>query len=222
MSTNKTHTIVIGTSKSKNEDGYYFDSKKKFWSIIHSVGITPRLLEPTEYQTLTDKYGIGFSELAFDAIFFGEDSENETFKNDAQLNKEIEQLNQGIPKLINHLNKIKPKRIVFNGKSAASAFLEFLIKGKLDKLSSSYVKEKNYQYGKIDTWNGIEIWMMPNTSNAAAKYWKSDNGEEKWMTFWEMVSLDAPKSNKYLKWILILLFVTTIISILLFNIKKLI
>jgi hypothetical protein len=220
MTNNKVHTIIIGTSKSKNENGYYIDSKKKFWSLIYLAGITPRLLEPTEYKILTKKYGIGFSELAFDSIFLGEDSDNEAIKNDNLLNKEIEKLNIGIPKLLDYLKQTKPKRIAFNGKSAAAAFFEYVYKGKIDKLNSSYVKERNYQYGKIDSWNGIEIWMMPNLSNAAGKYWKEENGEERWLSFWKELAKEIPKKKKSFKWFFILLIIVIITSILLFNFKK--
>lgn len=192
----KLHTIVIGTSKSKNSAVYYLDSKNKFWGLIHKSGITPKLLEPTEFKELIDKYGIGFGELAFDHVFLGEDLENVSITNDKSLNDQLDSLNNGVPKLIQHLHNIKPKRIVFNGKSAASVFYQFLNNNKIDKVSAAYANEQGFQYGKIGVWNDIEIWMMPNMSNAAGKSWNDDKGEENWLKFWEIISNEiAPKKN---------------------------
>lgn len=64
------HTIIIGTSKSKNQNGYYIESKDKFWGLLYKSGLTSSVLEPHQYQKLIDEYGIGFGELAFDHVFF--------------------------------------------------------------------------------------------------------------------------------------------------------
>ena len=65
------HTLIIGTSKSKNQNGYYIEAKEKFWGLLHKSGVTNQLLEPSEFKTLTEKHGIGLSELAFGHIHFG-------------------------------------------------------------------------------------------------------------------------------------------------------
>ena len=213
------HTIVIGSSKSKNENAYYIESKDKFWGLIKSAGLTKDLLSPFEYRVLTNEYGIGFGELAFDYVFLGEQIENEAVANDKLLNDQIEILNIGIPKLVKHIKELKPKRIVFNGKGTAACFYEYLKKGKVEKIKASYVKELNFSYGKVDTWNGIEIWMLPNLSNAAGKYWKEDNGEQLWLNFWKTVADDKPK-NTTKAWLWVLIIATIIISFLLFNLKN--
>lgn len=209
----KLHTIVIGTSKSKNSAVYYLDSKNKFWGLIHKARVTPKLLEPNEFKELIDKYGIGFGELAFDHVFLGEDLENVSITNDKSLNDQLDSLNIGVPKLIEHLQKIKPKRIVFNGKSAASVFYQFINNNKIDKVSAAYANEQGFQFGKIGVWNDIEIWMMPNMSNAAGKSWKDDKGEENWLKFWAITSKEITSKQNYWKLYLsigiILLAITT-------------
>lgn len=214
----KLHTIVIGTSKSKNSAVYYHDSKSKFWGLIHRAGITTKLLEPNEFKELIDKYGIGFGELAFDHVFLGEDLENVSITNDKSLNDQLDFLNIGVPKLIEHLHKVKPKRIVFNGKSATSVFYQFINNNKIDKVSASYANEQGFQFGKIGVWNDIEIWMMPNMSNAAGKSWKDDKGEDNWLKFWEIISKEiAPKKNN---WNLYMLVGTILLALIIYFILK--
>lgn len=209
----KLHTIVIGTSKSKNSAVYYLDSKNKFWGLIHKARVTPKLLDPSEFKELIDEYGIGFGELAFDHVFLGEDLENLSITNDKSLNDQLDSLNNGVPKLIQHLQNIKPKRIVFNGKSAASVFYQFINNNKIDKVSAAYANEQGFQFGKIGVWNDIEIWMMPNMSNAAGKSWKDDKGEDNWLKFWAITSKEITSKQNYWKLYLsigiILLAITT-------------
>jgi G:T/U-mismatch repair DNA glycosylase len=193
------HTIVIGTSKSKNAAVYYLDSKAKFWGLLHKSGVTPHLLEPTDFNQLIENYGIGFGELAFDHVFLGDDLENESIKNDKAINEQIDSLNIGIPKLMKHLLSIKPKRMVFNGKATASSFYQFVNNNRIEKISTSFANEQGFAYGKIGDWNGIEVWMMPNTSNAAGKSWKDEKGEETWLNFWGIISNDIPKKNNLMK-----------------------
>ena len=214
------HTIVIGTSKSKNELGYYIDSKKKFWSLIHSAAITPQLIEPHQYKKLIVDYGIGFGELAFDHVYFGEELENESISNDKDLSQQLHVLNTGIPQLIQFLIDTKPKRIVFNGKTAVSAFYQFIKKGKVEKLKAGFVKELGFDYGKIDTWNGIDVFMMPNLSNAAGKYWNEDKGEERWLSFWKMVKNDMPQKTTFKWWIIALIIVIIAAIIIIINQSK--
>jgi len=72
------HTLIIGTSKSKNLDGYYFEARDKFWKLIHRSGLTPRQYNPEEYRLLQSQ-GIGFGELAFHHQVLGESSSTDVF-----------------------------------------------------------------------------------------------------------------------------------------------
>jgi G:T/U-mismatch repair DNA glycosylase len=214
------HTVVIGTSKSKNEFGYYINSKKKFWGLIYQSGLTPRLLEPNEFQILTDQYGIGFSELAYHHIFLGESDKNDALPNDEMLNDQLTIINEGIPGLIQFLKTRKPKRIVFNGKAAAAAFYQFMNHGKVEKVSAAYVNELGYKFGKINTWNEIEVWMLPNLSNAAGNSWISDEGEKNWFQFWEMIAKENPAVSKKNYWVYLIILLVLISLFVIFKIKS--
>jgi TDG/mug DNA glycosylase family protein len=42
---------------------YYAHPQNKFWRTLHKVGLTPRLLDPSEFPLLTD-FGIGLTDIA--------------------------------------------------------------------------------------------------------------------------------------------------------------
>jgi len=206
------HTLIIGTSKSKNQNGYYIEAKEKFWGLLHKGGATTRLLDPSEFQTLTEKHGIGFSELAFGHIHFGEE-EKLTFSNDGKLKAEIQVLQEGTPQLMKHLRDIQPKRIVFNGKTAASIFLQQNDLNKIEEVSAKYANLKGHTYGHIGQWNGIDMYMFPNLSGAAGKSWKDDQGEERWLQFWQSIRKDCHPANPKWIWITLFLFILAAILI---------
>lgn len=207
------HTLVIGTSKSKNQNGYYIEAKDKFWGLLFKGGATPRLYAPSEFQLLSELHGIGFSELAFQHSYFGNNELN-AFSNDQQLKNEVDVLTTGIPLFIEYLNKVKPKRIVFNGKTAASLFLQFIDNRPSLEVNAKYINQKELSYGNIGAWNGIEMWMMPNMSGAAGKSWKDEQGEQQWLSFWKMISPECHVKKP--TWIWISLFVLLLITIIIF------
>ena len=207
------HTLVIGTSKSKNQNGYYIEAKDKFWGLLFKTGITKRLLDPSEFRLLSEKHGIGFSELAFNHIFFG-DSNQPSYSNDQQLKSDLHVLQEGVPLLLKYLSEINPKRIVFNGKTAASVFMQQIDHDKIEGVNAQYINRKGLGYGKIGQWKGIEMYMLPNLSAAAGKTWKEDNGENEWSKFWTSIQKDChPSHSKWIWLAIILLIITTIFLI---------
>lgn len=204
----KVHTLIIGTSKSKNQNGYYIEAKEKFWGLLHKGGATTRLLDPSEFRILTEKHGIGFGELAFGHIHFGE-QEQPTFSNDGQLKGDIQVLQEGTPQLVKYLRNIQPKRIVFNGKTAASIFLQQINLNKVEEVSAKYTNLQGYTYGHIGQWNGIDMHMLPNLSAAAGKSWKVDQGEERWLRFWQSIKQDCYSKPPRWIWIALLILILT-------------
>jgi TDG/mug DNA glycosylase family protein len=58
--------VFCGTAagrKSALEGAYYAHGQNKFWTTLHTVGLTPRLFLPREYETLWD-YDIGLTDIA--------------------------------------------------------------------------------------------------------------------------------------------------------------
>lgn len=195
------HTLIIGTSKSKNLDGYYFEARDKFWKMIHLSGLTPRQYDPEEYRLLQSQ-GIGFGELAFHHQVLGESSGTDVFSQDKQLNEDLSVIRKGIPDLRKFILDSGAKRIAFNGKTAISAFFEFDETGNVESLNSQYVRNKGWEYGLCTSWKGIEVYMLPNLSATASAEWKKHDGELHWMKFWgimastEKLDLQVMKKEK--------------------------
>lgn len=193
------HSLVIGTSKSKNEDAYYVEAKDKFWLSLFKSGYTEIQLRPEDYRELISK-GIGFAELAFHHQFTGDDEYDTPFTQDKQLNNEIEVVKRGIPELNKFIREKRVKNLVFNGKTALSCFLEFHETGTIEAINSSYLRSKTFSYGKCLQWEGLDVYLMPNLSAAAGKEWKTNNGLEHWMSLWNILKSQntspSPPSKK--------------------------
>ena len=81
------------------------------------------------------------------------------------------------------------QNLVFNGKTALSCFLEFDETGSIEALNSSFLRAKNYSYGKCCQWEGSDIYLMPNLSAAAGNEWKTSNGFAQWVSLWQTLKL---------------------------------
>lgn len=181
----KIHTLIVGTSKSLDVDAYYVKPKKKFWSLIYQSGLTSRLFKPEEYREFSENTGIGFAELVY----------NEIIPKDKILKENLQTVTAGIQRFISMLNSDKaPKRIVFNGKTASGWFFQFVNTGKIDERPGRYFNStfKNFKYGKLpNNYNGIEIFVMPNTSGRAT-IWDADP----WINLWMQLKEFKNDKNK--------------------------
>jgi G:T/U-mismatch repair DNA glycosylase len=180
------HTLVIGTSKSKNEDAYYIEAKDKFWNSLFLSGFTDRQLLPHEYRELINK-GVGFAELAFNHQFTGKDKLDIPYSQDKQLENDLSIVLKGIPDLFNFIRKTGVKNLVFNGKTALACFLEFYSNGVILNLNSSFIRDKKLSYGKCLQWEGLDVYLMPNLSASAGNEWKIHNGLETWTNLWKQL-----------------------------------
>jgi len=168
-----THTIICGTSKSRSEDGYYIKEKDKFWGLIHAAGVTSRQLMPGEYREF-QQYGFCIFELVSTII----PQDKLIPLNDKQKNEIL-----NTPKEIASRN---PNRVFFNGKKAAEWYLQALVRGNIRK--KGYPLTKNLNYGKQTDLNQkfnldlkYDIFILPNTSGSASRYWN----REKWLEAWK-------------------------------------
>jgi len=86
---------------------YYANPTNKFWKTLKNIGLTPRQLNPSEFNSLI-QHGIGLTDLAKEAS--GSDSS-------------ISSSEYSRYKFEEKIKKYKPKVIVFNGKKAAKVYL---------------------------------------------------------------------------------------------------
>jgi TDG/mug DNA glycosylase family protein len=102
--------VVCGTAagrRSAELKQYYAGRGNKFWRVLAEVGLTPRVLLPSEYRELV-KYGIGLTDVAKGQS--GSDTEIDFKKaTPADVRRKIEEM--------------RPRVLAFNGKKAAQTFL---------------------------------------------------------------------------------------------------
>jgi TDG/mug DNA glycosylase family protein len=101
--------VFCGTAagvRSALRGAYYAGPGNKFWKTLYAVGLTPRLLEPSEFPLLP-QYGIGLTDIA--KTYSGSDSglRRSHFDSAGLRHKIIENA---------------PRTFAFNGKKSAQAF----------------------------------------------------------------------------------------------------
>jgi TDG/mug DNA glycosylase family protein len=136
--------VFCGTAvstASARECAYYAGPGNRFWETLREIGLTPRrTLEPCEFKTVV-KYGIGFTDLA-----------KHTWGQDSGLTKG----DFDIVSLRAKIERFAPRVLAFNGKKAASVFLDV----------------KSPRYGlQHETIGDTAIFVLPSTSAAAKKFW---------------------------------------------------
>ena len=103
--------VFCGTaagSASARVGAYYAGPGNAFWETLHSVGLTPFKLDPTEFQRLPD-FGIGLTDVC--KVTSGPDSD-------------VGKTNFDVPRLAASIAEASPDRLAFNGKNSARAVLD--------------------------------------------------------------------------------------------------
>ncbi|MBU1632968.1 hypothetical protein KJ762_00465 [bacterium] len=165
------HTIICGTSKSLNENGYYIKEKEKFWGLIYKCNVTKYIIDPYDYNQFED---LGFKFL--EIISSIESQDRKIFEKYS-----IDEIQNSIKGFVEKVKTIKPKRIFFHGKKSAEWFLQYRENGKIRK--KGYPMTKDREYGKQSDLNleyGYDIYILPSTSGAASKYWQPKYWEQAW------------------------------------------
>lgn len=121
---------------------YYAGPGNSFWLTLHSVGLTPRLLAPSEFRTLPS-YGIGLTDIAkfragADSLLVAGDFDVASF--------------------CDKIEQFAPRAIAFNGKKAASVFFGCGTRDVSIGLQSTQI-------------GGTQVWVLPSTSGSARGFW---------------------------------------------------
>lgn len=102
--------VFCGTAlgaRSAEVGAYYAGSGNSFWPTLHAVGLTPRVLMPSEYRELT-QYGIGLTDICKTRSGSDQDVGTDGFD---------------VPRLAGQIRRGAPRWLAFNGKNAALAAL---------------------------------------------------------------------------------------------------
>lgn len=101
--------VVCGTAPGKRSADagvYYADRSNRFWKTLVTIGLTPRLLADQEYRSLLE-FGIGLTDLAKRAS--GQDHD-------------LQESDYDIAGFRRKIEKVQPRVLLFNGKTAASKY----------------------------------------------------------------------------------------------------
>jgi TDG/mug DNA glycosylase family protein len=137
--------VFVGTAAgnaSARARAYFAGPGNQFWPTLHAIGLTPRLLAPSEFAVLPT-FGIGLTDVAkrrsgVDRVLTHSDFDVEGFR----------------AKIASH----RPRIVAFNGKKAASLVL-------MQPTSALH-------YGpQTDQIEGASIFVLPSTSGAARGFW---------------------------------------------------
>jgi TDG/mug DNA glycosylase family protein len=133
---------AAGTASAR-AGAYYAGRGNRFWSILHDTNLTPRRLDPHEFEQLVE-FGIGLTDVC---------------KTRHGMDREIGTDAFDPAGLAAALAKIHAPTIAFNGKAAARAALE------LGSGSPLAYGPAGLQVG------GAGAWVLPSTSGAASGSW---------------------------------------------------
>lgn len=138
--------VFCGTApgtRSARDGAYYAHPGNHFWHALYEVGLTPRLLAPAEFHTVT-QFGIGLTDVA--KHHFGSDAELPRAAFDAVA-------------LRRKLARFQPRLVAFTSKNAAHAGLA---------LPSS----RHFDYGEqADLLAGCHVFVLPSPSGQARGFW---------------------------------------------------
>ncbi len=144
----KTGLIVVfcgtaASTKSAELGAYYGNPTNKFWLALHTIGLTPRQLDPTEFRTVT-AYGIGFTDIAKQAVG------NDRVLNDDDFDRDD---------LTQKMKHYQPQILAFTSKRAYREW-------------RGIKSNKSVSYGwQDDTIEQTKIYVLTSPSGAASGYW---------------------------------------------------
>ncbi|NQV18865.1 MAG: mismatch-specific DNA-glycosylase [Armatimonadetes bacterium] len=102
--------VICGTAagpQSATLQQYYAGQGNKFWRTLFEICLTPRPIQPSEYEQLLS-YAIGLTDLV---------------KNKSGMDYNLSSTDFGSDVLVEKILKYKPKFLCFNGKRAGKEFL---------------------------------------------------------------------------------------------------
>ena len=139
--------VICGTAAgatSAQLQQYYAKPGNKFWATLYQVGLTPVLLNPTEYLRLLD-YGIGLTDLV---------------KGKAGMDHILEKADFGNQPMVQKIKQYQPRCFCFNGKRAAEAVFDQPVAYRRQDavIGQTHFFVAPSTSGAANKWWNIDIW----------------------------------------------------------------
>ena len=131
--------------KSARIGAYYAGPGNKFWPTLHRVGLTPRLIAPTDFRAVLE-FGIGLTDLC--KTGFGNDTDLDPAADD-------------VAGLLRKIRRYKPRVVAFTAKRPASIVLRALGVGSTPPA-----------YSRQDAMIGeTRLFVLTSPSGRAGAFW---------------------------------------------------
>lgn len=128
---------------------YYANPRNRFWRTIAGIGLTPRILKPHEFRSLS-LYGIGVTDIA---------------KLASGMDRSLRTADFDVPGFRTRIEKAAPTCVGFNGKRSARLVLD--------------LREVEYGLQPAGLWGmKTKVFVLPSTSGSASKYWDERHWKE--------------------------------------------
>jgi TDG/mug DNA glycosylase family protein len=137
--------VFCGTAAGRQsalQGAYYAHRQNKFWTVLHQVGLTPRLLAPGEYPLLLD-LGIGLTDIA--KHVYGMDHQLPTHSLGAQAARALKA----------RITRAAPRHLAFTSLKAGRTVM-----GK-----KAVMGEQGQGLGPTG------VWLLPSPSPLAQSHW---------------------------------------------------
>ena len=139
--------VFCGTAASAvsaRAGAYYANPQNKFWTMLHLIGLTPRLLQPAEFRELPT-WGIGLTDVA---------------KTASGMDREIAPHHYDAARLVAAITRFAPGVLAFTSRRAAAAALGLR--------STSGLRYGLHDDLRVGT---TRICVLPSPSGAAVRWW---------------------------------------------------
>ena len=134
---------------------YYAHPQNKFWRALHEVGLTPRLLDPSEFALLP-QFGVGLTDIA---------------KTVSGMDKELppEALNRAACEaMAQKIRACAPAILAFTSLTAGRRYFASLTVGRRNPTRDAGFGEQR------ETIGATRVWLLPSPSPAANWNWAAN------------------------------------------------
>ncbi|MFC6591515.1 mismatch-specific DNA-glycosylase [Deinococcus lacus] len=150
--------VLVGTAPSHRSAAaraYYANPQNKFWHMLHAAGLTPRLLQPSEYPELLH-FGIGLTDVA---------------KRHSGVDAALPADAWAPAELLGKLQLHQPQIVAFTSKRGASEVLG-LPTGRLP-----YGQQSPEVVARLGLSAPPELWVLPSTSPLGHNHFSAEPWE---------------------------------------------
>lgn len=133
----------------------YAHPSNRFWKLLYSSGVTPRLVKPEEDRGLPEEYSLGLTNIVERASRNGGELRNS-------------ELDEGVQVLEDKVRRFRPECVCIVGKSIWESIWRVRHGKPVGKEFKYGWQDEKENMGQEDGWNGATVFVATSTSGLAA------------------------------------------------------